>query len=67
MSKSSMMRWGLEMALTTKTAQDAVEEVYQLAPRLLASPGERAEINEALGTICELMGLSTKFLEESEE
>jgi hypothetical protein len=62
-----MTHWGLEMALTTKTAQDAVEEVYEAAPRLLAFPGERDEINEALATICELMGLSTDFLEESEE
>ena len=67
MSRSSMMLWGLEQALVTKTAQDAVEAVYEAAPSLLAYIEERGEVNEALVKICDLLCLDVDFLGESPE
>jgi hypothetical protein len=62
-----MTLWGLEQALVTKTAQDAVETVHESAPSLLAYIEERHEVNEVLTKLCELLGLNADFLEESEE
>ena len=67
MSRSSMVLWGLEQALVTKTAQDAVEAVYEAAPSLLAFVEERHEVNEVLTKLCDLLCLDADFLEESEK
>lgn len=66
MSKSHAMLWGLETALVTKTAQDAIEAVHEATPRLIGLIEERGEVIEALTTICELLGLNADFLEEDE-
>ena len=67
MSRSSMVLWGLEQALVTKTAQDAVEAIYEATPSLLAFVEERREVNEVLTKLCDLLCLNADFLEEKEE
>ena len=67
MSRSSMTLWGLEQALVTKTAQDAVEAVHEAAPSLLAFIEERHEVNEVLTKLCDLLCLDADFLGENEE
>ena len=61
--RRSSWRWGLETALVTKTAQDAVEAVHESTPLLIGLIEERGEVQEALATICELLGLNADFLE----
>jgi hypothetical protein len=61
-----MTHWGLEQALVTKTAQDAIEAVNEAAPSLLAYIDERHEVNEVLTRLCELLGLNADFLENEE-
>ena len=67
MSRSSMVRWGLEQALVTKTAQDAIEVLHATAPSLLAFVEERHEVNEVLTKLCDLLCLDADFLGENEE